>query len=104
MWLFGYELPDTLLLFTKTELHVVTAGKKGECANANRTTAKTVYFRSTRRLTRDPLRSPLASLPWTTASLLSAVADNLDAACGVKLVVHNKPKAGAYTRPLLSST
>lgn len=29
VWLFGYELPDTLILFTKTELHVVTSGKKG---------------------------------------------------------------------------
>ena len=31
VWLFGYELPDTLILFTKTELHVVTSGKKGAC-------------------------------------------------------------------------
>lgn len=30
VWLFGYELPDTLMLFTKEELHVVTSGKKGE--------------------------------------------------------------------------
>ena len=29
LWLFGYELPDTLMLFTKTEIHVVTGGKKG---------------------------------------------------------------------------
>ena len=29
VWLFGYELPDTLMLLTKTELHVVTGGKKG---------------------------------------------------------------------------
>jgi nucleosome binding factor SPN SPT16 subunit len=32
VWLFGYELPDTLILFTKTELHVVTSSKKGACA------------------------------------------------------------------------
>jgi nucleosome binding factor SPN SPT16 subunit len=31
VWLFGYELPDTLILFTKTEVHVVTSGKKGAC-------------------------------------------------------------------------
>lgn len=31
LWLFGYELPDTLILFTKTEIHVVTGGKKGRC-------------------------------------------------------------------------
>ena len=28
IWLFQYELPDTLMLFTKDELHVVTGGKK----------------------------------------------------------------------------
>lgn len=32
VWLFGYELPDTLILVTKTELHVVSSGKKGTCA------------------------------------------------------------------------
>ena len=30
IWLFGYELPDTLILFTKTEMHVVTGGKKAK--------------------------------------------------------------------------
>ena len=30
IWLFGYELPDTLVLVTKTELHVVTGGKKAK--------------------------------------------------------------------------
>ncbi|KAK9807391.1 hypothetical protein WJX73_010932 [Symbiochloris irregularis] len=28
LWLFGYELPDTLLAFTKEAMHVVTSGKK----------------------------------------------------------------------------
>ena len=31
-WLFGYELPDTLVLLTKTELHIVASSKKGVCA------------------------------------------------------------------------
>jgi nucleosome binding factor SPN SPT16 subunit len=31
IWLFGYELPDTLVLITKAgELHVVTGGKKAK--------------------------------------------------------------------------
>ena len=30
IWLFGYELPDTLILFTKTEMHVVTGGTKAK--------------------------------------------------------------------------
>lgn len=30
IWLFGYELPDTLVLLTKTEMHVVTGGKKAK--------------------------------------------------------------------------
>ena len=28
IWLFGYEPPDTPIPFTKTEMHVVTGGKK----------------------------------------------------------------------------
>lgn len=28
-WLFGYELPDTILAFTKDSIHVVTSSKKG---------------------------------------------------------------------------
>ncbi|MEW5314858.1 MAG: hypothetical protein WDW38_006323 [Sanguina aurantia] len=28
MWLFGYELPDTSMMFTKSELHVLTSKKK----------------------------------------------------------------------------
>uniref|UniRef100_A0A7S0S408 FACT complex subunit n=1 Tax=Chlamydomonas leiostraca TaxID=1034604 RepID=A0A7S0S408_9CHLO len=30
LWLFGYELPDTILVFTPTELHVVASQKKAE--------------------------------------------------------------------------
>ena len=37
VWLFGYELPDTLILLTKTELHVVTSGKKGASDGGPRT-------------------------------------------------------------------
>ncbi|KAG1678588.1 hypothetical protein FOA52_012595 [Chlamydomonas sp. UWO 241] len=28
LWLFGYELPDTVMVLTKTELHVLTSAKK----------------------------------------------------------------------------
>ena len=36
VWLFGYELPDTLMLFTKSELHIIASGRKGmsTCRNA----------------------------------------------------------------------
>ena len=29
LWLFGYEVPDTILLFAKSCVHVVTSKKKG---------------------------------------------------------------------------
>ncbi|GFH23153.1 uncharacterized protein HaLaN_20721, partial [Haematococcus lacustris] len=29
LWLFGYELPDTVLVFTSNELHVLSSQKKG---------------------------------------------------------------------------
>ncbi len=29
LWLFGYELPDTIMVFTPTELVVLTSSKKG---------------------------------------------------------------------------
>ncbi|CAL8465250.1 g4785 [Coccomyxa elongata] len=34
LWFFGYELPETVLLFTKEALHVVTAGKKAKLIGA----------------------------------------------------------------------
>ena len=36
VWLFGYELPDTLMLFTKSELHIIASDRKGmsTCRNA----------------------------------------------------------------------
>ena len=29
LWLFGYEVPDTILLFTKSCVYVITSKKKG---------------------------------------------------------------------------
>lgn len=34
LWLFGYELPETVMALTKTALHVVTSTKKGEHASS----------------------------------------------------------------------
>ncbi|KAK9903552.1 hypothetical protein WJX75_008667 [Coccomyxa subellipsoidea] len=34
LWLFGYELPDTILVFTKEALHVLTSGKKANLISA----------------------------------------------------------------------
>lgn len=35
LWLFEYELPDTVMALTKTALHFVTSAKKGERAVAS---------------------------------------------------------------------
>ena len=35
LWLFEYELPDTVMALTKTALHFVTSSKKGERAVAS---------------------------------------------------------------------
>ena len=61
VWLFGYELPDTLMLLTKTELHVVTGGKKGASDRRGKMHAENgVTFHSI------PSLAPSSRLPGTT--------------------------------------
>ena len=95
VWLFGYELPDTLMLFTKSELHVVASGKKGTLLRF------TSFLRRSLTTSYQPLRSfrqsflSLKSTVYnlmTTAKLVEAVIHSVNSQADVQIIVHNKPK------------
>ena len=98
VWLFGYELPDTLMLFTKSELHVVASGKKGTLLRFTSflrrsltTSSSTTSFLPS-KFSLDSNRTDAPPILMTTAKLVEAVIDSVNSQADVQIIVHNKPK------------
>ena len=98
VWLFGYELPDTLMLFTKSELHVVASGKKGTLLRftsflrRSLTTSSSTSSFLPSKFSLDSHRTDAPPILMTTAKLVEAVIHSVNSQADVQIIVHNKPK------------